>query len=264
MHAVPAIVDADTWERAQHGLRRNMRLATRHAKRQYLLRGLITCRVCGLALGGKQSARPSGAVHAYDVCGGTLPSRSRVHGKCPSKLVPAQQLEETIWRDILASLHDPGPILTQLAEHLQSRQAQTQDLEQERLAQALALSHKEAEKERMLDLSRRGRITVADLERQLEQIAAEAAELKGRLSTLETTLQGQAVIATRRLEARDLLATLRVRLKEEFTWDEQRELVEALVFGIRVDSPLQIPVTYAFSSSAATRTVCSAATAHPA
>ena len=64
--------------------------------------------------------------------------------------------------------------------------------------------------------------------------------------------------------ARHLLAALRARRKEEFTWDEQRKLVEALVFGIRVDSPLQITVTYAFDGSVATRTLCSAATAHPA
>jgi site-specific DNA recombinase len=267
---VPAIVDADTWERAQHGLRRNMLLATRNAKRQYRLRGLITCGLCGLALGGKQCARSSGTVHAYYVCGGKLPSRGRVHGKCPSKLVPAQQLEETIWRDIVAFLHDPGPILAQLAEHLQSRQIQTQDLEQERVAQALALSHKEAEKERMLDLYRRGRITVADLERQLEKIAAEVAELKGRLSTLETTLQGQAVIATRLTEARDLLHSLRRRLKEDFTWEEKREIVEVLVLGVLVDTigegtekTANITVTYAFNGSAATRTVCNAATVHP-
>ena len=106
----------------------------------------------------------------------------------------------------------------------------------------------------MLDLYRRGRITGADLERQLEKIAAEAAELKGRLSTLETTLQGQEAIATRLLEARHLLETLRTRLKQDFTWEEKRDLVEKLVLGIRVDSPGQIIVTYAFDDRVATCT----------
>ena len=45
VRAAPAIVDADLWERARQALRRNMILATRNAKRQYLLRGLITCGV---------------------------------------------------------------------------------------------------------------------------------------------------------------------------------------------------------------------------
>jgi site-specific DNA recombinase len=264
VRAVPAIVGAETWTRAQQRLRCNMLLATRNAKRQYLLRGLITSGICGLSFGGKQVGRASGTVHHYYACGGKHQARSRVHGKCPSNFLPAQQLEDTIWQDILGFLHNPGPVLTQLADQVQSRQAQTQDLEQERLTTALALSHKDAEKEQMLDLYRRGRITVSDLERQLEKIAEEAAELKGRLSALETRLQGQEAIAARLLDARSLLESLRARLKAEFTWQEKRALVEALVLDIRVDHPLQITVTYAFDGSTTTRTNCNAATARPA
>jgi site-specific DNA recombinase len=49
---VPAIVPADQWERAQAVLTANKRLAKKNAKRQYLLRGLITCGVCGLTYTG--------------------------------------------------------------------------------------------------------------------------------------------------------------------------------------------------------------------
>ena len=41
--AVPAIVDAETWDKAQQTLRRNLMFATRNALRQYLLRGLLKC-----------------------------------------------------------------------------------------------------------------------------------------------------------------------------------------------------------------------------
>ena len=136
---------------------------------------------------------------------------------------------------------------------MHSRQEQARDLGQERTAQAVALSHKEEEKERVLDLYRRGRITIADLERQLEKIAQEEADLKARLTSLDTTLRGQAAIATRLQEAQDVLQTLRQRLKEEFTWEEKREIVEALVLEVRVETigegkekTSQITVTYAF------------------
>ena len=63
-------------------------------------------------------------------------------------------------------------------------------------------------------------------------------------------------IATRLQEAQDVLQTLRERLKEEFTWEEKREIVEALVLEVRVDTigegkqkTSQITVTYAFDSS---------------
>jgi site-specific DNA recombinase len=225
-------------------------MATRNAKRLYLLRGLITCGICGLSFTGTRGAPP----HIYYACNGTRPPRCRVHGKCPSKFIPAQRLEETIWRMILTYLHDPGPVLAQLATQLQSRHVHTKDLEQERLAAALALSHKDAEKEQILNLYRRGRITADDLERQLDNIAAEAAELKSQLSTLETTLQGQEAIATRLHEAQNLLETLREGLKPSFTVDEKRQLIEKLVYGIRVESPENIIVTFAFDDVVATRT----------
>jgi site-specific DNA recombinase len=254
--AVPALVDADTWEAAQDTLRRNQLLSTRSAKRQYLLRGLVTCGVCGLRYRGTRTPRPSGKIDVYYSCNGKQPFRGRIQGRCPSKSVPGEALEEAIWNDILAFLHDPGPILSKLAEHLNSRQVQTHNLEQERMAQVLAISHKEKEKERILDLYRRGRITVADLERQLEKIATEEAGLKTRLVSLETSLKGQEAIATRLVAAQDLLHSLRQRLKEEFSWEEKREIVESLVLEVRVDTigegkekEADITVTYAFSSS---------------
>ena len=122
--------------------------------------------------------RANGRRDVYYICNGRIPFRGRLQGLCPSKTIRAEELEETIWKDILAFLHNPGPILAQLAAHLHSRQGQAHSLEQERTAQAIALSHKEEEKERVLDLYRRGRITIADLERQLEKIAREEADLR--------------------------------------------------------------------------------------
>src|SRR5205823_1298166 len=45
---VPAIVSVEQWERAQQALARRMLFSRRNATRDYLLRGLITCGVCGL------------------------------------------------------------------------------------------------------------------------------------------------------------------------------------------------------------------------
>src|SRR5207249_3279376 len=110
---------------------------------------LAVARIIGvlLAVGptrcGTATSRPNGKQDAYYACNGKNPSRGRIQGRCSSKVIRGQELEEAIWRDILAFLHDPGPILSQLATHLNSRQAQARNLEQERMAQSRALSHKE-------------------------------------------------------------------------------------------------------------------------
>jgi hypothetical protein len=52
--SVPALVDADTWDKAQAQLSRNAALSFRNnAKHNYLLRCLLTCRTCGLAMFGR-------------------------------------------------------------------------------------------------------------------------------------------------------------------------------------------------------------------
>ena len=67
---VPAIVDAEIWEKAQQTLQRNMLIATRSAVQSYLLRGLITCGVCGLHYCGTSHRQPSGKVDMYYKCNG--------------------------------------------------------------------------------------------------------------------------------------------------------------------------------------------------
>jgi len=252
---VPAIVDHETWERAQQTLIR-LRFQPKHnAKRQYLLRGIMVCSLCGLRFYGQANPRPNGTPDPYYSCGGKMAARRPLDHKCQSKYIRAQALEEYIWAEIVDFLKHPGAILAQLAQDMRSRQIQATELEQERIAEAVALSHKEVEKQQILDLYRRGHINMTDLTRQFDTIAQEEAALKARLAVLDTTLQGQEAIQTRLEDARDLLETLRKNLKEEFTWEEKRALVETLVLEIRVDTvgegrakQAKITVEYAFGS----------------
>ena len=50
--ATPALVDAESWDRAQEALLRNRNLAMKNSKHVYLLRGLIRCQSCGHAYTG--------------------------------------------------------------------------------------------------------------------------------------------------------------------------------------------------------------------
>ena len=52
----PALVDAQTWQRAQDALKRNRCLSTKNAKNSYLLRGLVRCDNCGHGYTGTTTA----------------------------------------------------------------------------------------------------------------------------------------------------------------------------------------------------------------
>ena len=257
---VAAIVDESTWDKAQTTLVYNQTIPPGTAKRQYLLRGLVRCGLCGRMFNGSEVLRPSGKRDSYYRCNGKIPARARLFGRCASRHVPAVDLEDAIWQDILGFLNDPGPVLEQLAEALSRGGIQSKGADQERRELQESLNRKAVEKDTMLDLYRRGRIAMADLDTQLDKIASEEATLRDRLLQLESQEKNHELATARLTEATDLLGSLRDRLKDEFPWEEKRELVELLVAGVVVDAVREgsdkrseIQVTYMFDGSATTR-----------
>lgn len=152
---VPAIVDQETWEKAQMTLKKNRLDAVRNAKRKHLLRGLIKCGICGLNYSGSHHQRPNGKVNSYYRCNGKAPFRGRIQGLCPSALVQAETIEETIWNDVLSFLNDPGPVLDQLADKVNQEQVQTHDLEHERQTQVAPRPQKRRERPHLIALPTR-------------------------------------------------------------------------------------------------------------
>jgi len=108
---VPALVDRATWDAAQAGLARNQRVSTRNAKRKYLLRGLITCTLCGRRYVGASPRQRSGKVKVEYRCAGQLTSAS-LHAaeRRRSKTLPGD-LEDTVWSDCRRFIDDPGETL---------------------------------------------------------------------------------------------------------------------------------------------------------
>ena len=258
--SVAAIFDERTWGKAQATLVYNQRIPPDTAMRQYLMRGLVRCGLCGNMFSGSEVLRPSGKRDSYYRCNGKIPARARLFGRCASKHVPASHLEDAVWPDILGFLNDPGPVLEQLAVAMSQGANQSKEADQERQGLQDSLSRKAAEKDIMLDLYRRGRIAMADLETQLDKIASEEATLGDRLLQVESQEKNQELATARLTEATDLLASLRDRLKDEFTLNEKRELIELLVASVVVDTVgseskkrSEIQVTYAFDGSVATR-----------
>jgi site-specific DNA recombinase len=264
---VPPIVDPATWELAQQVLRQNRR-TVRPNERKYLLRGLITCAECGLAWHGSLH-RAGAATYAYYTCSGKNSARNRTYSTCTNPALSADRLEAAIWADILSYLKDPRKILRQLQEHLTSRQQKATDLEKERFELVSGVSRFEEEKARMLAVYRRGRITLEEFDRQLDTIAAEEADARARLTKLDTALQGQQAVATRIVEAAELLRQLKAKSRGPWTWEKQRELVEALVLTIEVSpTPIgpngeRVLATYVFELCADKRMVRGAMSGSP-
>ena len=103
--SVPALVDQQTYDLAQAQLERNALLSFRHnTKYSYLLRCLLSCQTCGLAMFGRTSKSKSRsrvadptAQQTYYLCHGKDPILSSRETACPQRSVRATDLEPVVW-----------------------------------------------------------------------------------------------------------------------------------------------------------------------
>lgn len=232
---VPAIVSEEIWEKAQQVLRDNQLEAMKNAKRQYLLRGLIKCCMCGMTYHGTAYSGPGGKPKAYYVCGGKTAYRGPLQGKCTSKNVPAEWIEDLVWQECVNFIENPGEAIQELAAAMEVRKSQRAALEDEKQKALMALQEKEAEKQSILDLYRKRIITSLDVEQQLQKIAQERKSLEDRIRELDRQIAAEETFNSFDT-VEELLADLRSKLHSDPPFKVRREIVRTLVKEIIVDT----------------------------
>ncbi|MGI4800542.1 MAG: recombinase family protein, partial [Janthinobacterium lividum] len=162
---VPALVDQDTWDRAQAQLARNAALSFRNnTKHSYLLRCLLTCAGCGLAMAGRcYGPTASQPGRRYYRCAGKDCIQTARPTACPNRSVKAEEIEDAVWSHVASLLADPDRLAAQFdhlaatAEAGSSRERAADQQIQARLDR-LARADK-----RLLDAYEAGAISLAEL-----------------------------------------------------------------------------------------------------
>ncbi len=178
----PALIDAATWDRVQVRLIRNRNLAKKNAKHVYLLRGLVRCRNCGVGYAG--IAGGSRGARSYRCNSGVGRARWRPEGRCIGKQLPADWLEAAVWEECRNFILNPGPALDEARRKLRDRMAESTGFEDRRRAVLAELATKENERERVLKMYRKGKVSDDEAERELDAIAREAGQLRELLESL--------------------------------------------------------------------------------
>jgi transcriptional regulator with XRE-family HTH domain len=253
---VPAIVTEAAWEKAQANLKAHFLFGARSARNQYLLRGLIKCGQCGLTYIGMASNRPkNGKREFYYRCNGAhSPQIYRPNGRCQSKSVRGDILERQVWADVESFVRNPGPVLEQLQGRLEAEAKGSGQIREQITRLEGLVAQKATERSRVVGIYRRGRLTDAELDGQMEEIGKEQAALEAHAGELRGKLAGADSIGATITSAEALLAKLRKRLDEPISWELKRRLIEVLVAGVRVDTvedcgvkQSEITVNYRFS-----------------
>jgi len=125
-----AIVPEELWREVHGHLRRNGASRGRHARNKHgaLLKGLLQCGPCGCAMAHAFTARGSKR-YRYYVC---VHAQKRGWDTCPTKSVPAGEIERFVVDQIRAVGRDPG-LVAETLRHAQRQQKESLErLEAER------------------------------------------------------------------------------------------------------------------------------------
>ncbi len=225
---VPSIVSEDIWERAQEVIEDNRIECVRNAKQQYLLRSLIKCGSCGLTYCGVPDARHN---KRYYACSGKTKYRGPI-GKCRSKNVSAEWLEELVWNECVNFILSPGEAVKKIKDNQPEKVDYSHEL---RLVEE-KLSQKQDERMMILDAYRRNIISEPDMIVQVSRINNEQLLLEQHQEELKKAVATNDRLDTQQSEAIKLLTDLQPRLKtgDPLSFEEKRAILKLLINEIRI------------------------------
>lgn len=124
------IVDPAIWQRVQDLLERNGRTAGALVRNKFgaMLKGIIRCAPCGLAMTPSHSTRHGNKRYRYYVCTG---AQKRGWRTCPSKSIPAGQIEQFVVDQIKSIGKDPSLVSATVASVKAERVVQVTELNTE-------------------------------------------------------------------------------------------------------------------------------------
>jgi site-specific DNA recombinase len=226
---VPALIDESTHQSASEQLARNSVLSFRNNTRnEYLLRCLLTCRTCGLAMYGVTAyGRPGQKTHRYYKCHGKdTVARDRAC-RCTQTPAKVEELDAAVWGHVKALLADPGTLAARFEECARLSEGRDEGraavLRWEAQLQRLG-----REEQRLVDAYQAGVLELAELKARREQI-------QGRREVLITQRDQEHRLQTERQTANAIWSDVeafcqRVRSRlDEATLGERQRILQLLI-----------------------------------
>jgi site-specific DNA recombinase len=239
---IPALVTQEQFDLAQAKLAQNKSFAQRNDKtHQYLLRALVSCGVCQLSC----VARTVSKINY--VCSGKMRAVHRCRDdKCPSRFIPAQQLDELVWQDLCEILMHPERI-AQALERVQSGCWLPQELQARRENLRRACVQLEHQLNRLTEAYLAGIIPLVEYERRrtdLEQRVT-GLEAQANMLTVQTDRQNELVGLIQSVT--DFCQRIQQGLANA-TFEQKRQLVELLIDRVIVTND-EVEIRYVIPTS---------------
>jgi len=232
---VPQIIDEETHRLAQDQLERNARLSFRNNKKHsYLLRCLLSCESCGLAMyGTTYKATDTQPERRYYQCHGKDPILSAREHKCTQRPAKAHELEEAVWEHVKGLMSDPERLLAQFEEFARctSENGSKEDAEQKKFEGHIKRLFRE--ERRLMDAYQVEIIKLEELKERRTKIAQ-------RRKALTAQYEQQARLRRQAAQAQEVLEDLetfcrRINARlDDATFEEKQSILQLLIERIIV------------------------------
>jgi site-specific DNA recombinase len=248
--ACSSIIDEATFEQAQIRLKQNNLWADRNQRRQYLLRGLIKCGVCGHSYTGYCSRTTHNGELRYYRCNQNGNRANLLSARCDAPTIPAPLVEDLIWQQISEFIQNPKVVAEALKDRLDTYQQATciADLAQARHRLG---DLKEAER-RLLRLyaDPAENYSKESLDGALADVINNRQLVQKRIQELEEAIASEDEQRRKLADVQEILATLQDRL-QNVTSEAKQEVVRNLVSEITIgkldDGTPTLRIVFAFS-----------------
>jgi len=243
---VPAVITPEEFAQVQAKLQRNQKFARRNNKtHDYLLRALVSCGHCLLACSGVHNQ----AGYTYYICSGKRePVQSRHLERCRARFIPATQLDDLVWCDLVALLQHPDR-LTQALQQARSGAWLPQQLQARRTQLQRGQTSLKTQLERLTEAYLSGVIPLDEYERRRCDLEAQQHSLAQQLQELNHQSAQQAHLAGYAAGMREFARRVAGSLVQA-TFAQKRQLVELLIDRVIVTDEL-VEIRYAIPTSPA-------------
>jgi site-specific DNA recombinase len=219
----PAIVDAEVWQRVQAVLQRNRRTGGALVRNKHgaLLKGLLRCVPCNCSMGHTYSSQGTKR-YRYYVC---LNAQKRGWHACPTKSVPAGEIEKFVVEQIKTIGKDPAVLAETLRQARSQGKQKMTDLQAEERGLKRELARYSAQ---LRKLATNAKVDdLADVQDRIRAAEQRATQIREEVATLNRELVNE----------REVEAALAVfdPLWETLSPREQARIIRLLVERVDYD-----------------------------
>ena len=189
--AVPAIVDEETFARAQELLAQNKKLAPRRTVAPSIVQGLVSCSKCGYALSRTSTRTSARNIHYYR-CLGSDAWRRLGGPVCDNRPVRQDLLDQVVWTEVVRLLEDPGLIQSELDRRLTAARTADPARQREKLL-CRELTRTRKTMDRLLTAYQEELLSLDELRRRMPELRQRERALQTELRSILDQISDRAV-----------------------------------------------------------------------